>query len=198
MGFMPSSPMGRPSDSRKTLAIYTGTGSRRCDSVCPLSSAGGAALQESDPRVSHDLMPIFATMPGIGQIREPDRSPWRNLIRICRSQLAPRVQNNARHDSSNRSLCRCGGARRRNANPSLVLPASSHPRVGIVWAGNPNHREDRHRDCLLREFLPILSALGITFYSLQKGNCREDLADLPRTCVWRIWSRSSATLGIWR
>ena len=69
--------------------------------------------------------------------------------------------------------------RRRKENPSLLLPSSDCPRIGIVWAGNPNHRIDRHRSCPLREFLPILSVPEITFYSLQKGARRENLADLP-------------------
>ena len=55
----------------------------------------------------------------------------------------------------------------------------TYPRIGIVWASNPNHRADRHRDCPLHEFLPILSIPEITFYSLQKGTRHEDIADLP-------------------
>ena len=69
--------------------------------------------------------------------------------------------------------------RRRKENPSLLLPSSDYPRIGIVWADNPNHRIDRHRSCPLREFLPILSIPEITFYSLQKGARHEDLTDLP-------------------
>ena len=69
--------------------------------------------------------------------------------------------------------------RRRKENPSLLLPESDYPRIGIVWAANPNHRTDRHRSCPLHEFLPILSIPEITFYSLQKGERHEDLTDLP-------------------
>ena len=69
--------------------------------------------------------------------------------------------------------------RRRKENPSLLLPESDYPRIGIVWAGNSNHRTDRHLDCPLSEFLPVLSIPEITFYSLQKGVRREDLAQLP-------------------
>ena len=69
--------------------------------------------------------------------------------------------------------------RRRKENPSLLLPSSDYPRIGIVWAGNPNHRADRHRSCPLHEFLPILSIPEITFYSLQNGERHRDLNDLP-------------------
>lgn len=42
-------------------------------------------------------------------------------------------------------------------------------KVGIVWAGNPQHKGDRHRSCPLRYFLPLLNIPGIKWYSLQKG-----------------------------
>jgi hypothetical protein len=68
--------------------------------------------------------------------------------------------------------------RRRKENPSLLLPSSDYPKIGIVWSASSNHRGDRHRNCPLHEFLPILSIPESTFYSLQKGAPRGDLTDL--------------------
>jgi hypothetical protein len=59
------------------------------------------------------------------------------------------------------------------------LPESDYPRIGIVWSGSSNHRADRHRDCSLREFLPILSIPEVNFYSLQRGERHTDHTDLP-------------------
>jgi tetratricopeptide (TPR) repeat protein/glycosyltransferase involved in cell wall biosynthesis len=42
-------------------------------------------------------------------------------------------------------------------------------KVGIVWAGNPQHKGDRTRSCPLPYFLPLLNIPGIKWYSLQKG-----------------------------
>ncbi|MCT7968070.1 tetratricopeptide repeat protein [Laspinema sp. D1] len=42
-------------------------------------------------------------------------------------------------------------------------------KVGIVWAGNPQHKGDRTRSCPLRYFLPLLNIPGVEWYSLQKG-----------------------------
>lgn len=42
-------------------------------------------------------------------------------------------------------------------------------KVGIVWAGNPNHRGDRYRSCPFHHLLPLLQTPGVTFYSLQVG-----------------------------
>jgi hypothetical protein len=69
--------------------------------------------------------------------------------------------------------------RRRKENPSLVLSQSVYPRIGIVWGGDCRQRADRHRDCPLHEFLPVLSIPEITFYSLQRGDRHADLDHLP-------------------
>ncbi|NOZ67881.1 MAG: tetratricopeptide repeat protein [Deferribacteres bacterium] len=42
-------------------------------------------------------------------------------------------------------------------------------KVGLVWAGNPEHRNDRNRSCRLRDFEPLAALPGIEFFSLQKG-----------------------------
>jgi len=42
-------------------------------------------------------------------------------------------------------------------------------KIGIVWAGSPIHTNDRHRSVRLQQFLPLLSAEGTHFYTLQKG-----------------------------
>lgn len=42
-------------------------------------------------------------------------------------------------------------------------------KIGIVWAGNPNHNTDRSRSCSLADFAPLADIPGLVFYSLQKG-----------------------------
>jgi len=51
------------------------------------------------------------------------------------------------------------------------------PRIGLVWAGNRNHRNDRHRSIPLAR-LARLFTLGATVVSLQKDTRREDRAFL--------------------
>lgn len=50
----------------------------------------------------------------------------------------------------------------------LETPASNSLKVGLVWAGNPRHLDDRKRSSSLKDFLPILNIPNIDFYSLQK------------------------------
>ena len=62
------------------------------------------------------------------------------------------------------------------------LPRSALPRIGIAWAGNPAFKGDQGRSIGLPRLLPLLSAAGVQFLSLQKDlrpGDREALRDHP-------------------
>jgi len=46
---------------------------------------------------------------------------------------------------------------------------STLAKVGLGWAGNPNHKNDRHRSMKLEMLAPLGQASGARFFSLQKG-----------------------------
>ena len=50
---------------------------------------------------------------------------------------------------------------RRMAGPQL--------KVGLVWAGRPEHKRDRHRSMALAELAPLAAIPNVAFYALQKG-----------------------------
>ncbi|MBD2179888.1 tetratricopeptide repeat protein [Planktothrix sp. FACHB-1355] len=54
----------------------------------------------------------------------------------------------------------------------------SYLKVGIVWAGNPKHLDDRKRSTSLQQFLPIFNISHITFYSLQKGPKAAEISEI--------------------
>jgi tetratricopeptide (TPR) repeat protein len=47
--------------------------------------------------------------------------------------------------------------------------AQNHFKIGIVWAGNPNHQDDRNRSCSLTYFAKLAELPHVTLFSLQKG-----------------------------
>lgn len=53
-------------------------------------------------------------------------------------------------------------------NVLMTIPCSENLKVGVCWAGNPNHHNDRHRSLTLDD-MP-LDVEGIAFYSLQKSD----------------------------
>ena len=56
-------------------------------------------------------------------------------------------------------------------------------KVGIAWAGNPDHPHDRARSARLTRFAPLGEVPGLQLVSLQKGPGQEQLDDL--TEPWR-------------
>jgi Flp pilus assembly protein TadD len=42
-------------------------------------------------------------------------------------------------------------------------------KIGLAWAGHPEHRGDRQRSLKLSQFAPLAKLRDVTFYSLQKG-----------------------------
>ncbi|CAO3435842.1 tetratricopeptide repeat protein [Azospirillum endophyticum] len=48
-------------------------------------------------------------------------------------------------------------------------------RVGLVWAGNPHHRNDRNRSIPVTALCPLLAVPGVRFVSLQTGDAAAGL-----------------------
>lgn len=61
------------------------------------------------------------------------------------------------------------------ANWSRRLSGISGLKVGLVWAGNPEFKDDRRRSPGLAALLPLLDVPGVSFFALQKGGGRADL-----------------------
>ncbi len=52
-------------------------------------------------------------------------------------------------------------------------------KVGLCWAGNPEHENDHNRSLQLDQFIPILDKHGFQFFSLQVGKRRMDIEKIP-------------------
>jgi Tetratricopeptide repeat/Glycosyltransferase family 9 (heptosyltransferase) len=52
-------------------------------------------------------------------------------------------------------------------------------KVGLVWAGNPNHSNDANRSLPQGRLAPLLAVPGVRLFALQLGARRTDLAALP-------------------
>ena len=58
-------------------------------------------------------------------------------------------------------------------------------KVGVVWAGNPNHVQDLDRSVPLKNILPILGVKGTRYFSLQKdiSHGEKDILDVNSQIV---------------
>ena len=52
-------------------------------------------------------------------------------------------------------------------------------KVGLVWAGRPQHKNDRHRSLNLSALTPLGSVPNTSFYSLQKGPAAQQAQSPP-------------------
>jgi predicted O-linked N-acetylglucosamine transferase (SPINDLY family) len=56
---------------------------------------------------------------------------------------------------------------------------NDRPKIGLLWAGRPQHTNDHNRSCPLTTFLPLMRLKGLRFVGLQKGPAAEQVAELP-------------------
>jgi tetratricopeptide (TPR) repeat protein len=54
-----------------------------------------------------------------------------------------------------------------------------HPRIGLVWQGNPNYLNDRNRSIPFSHFVPLAGIPGANFISLQKGSAADAARHSP-------------------
>src|SRR5439155_6874398 len=52
-------------------------------------------------------------------------------------------------------------------------------KIGVVWAGNPAHQDDRKRSLSLERLMPLFEVPGLHWFSLQVGEPAADIARLP-------------------
>ena len=52
--------------------------------------------------------------------------------------------------------------------------------VGLAWAGNPDHRNDRKRSLSLDQLAPLADVKGVRFFSIQQGKPAQQLRMPPR------------------
>lgn len=60
-------------------------------------------------------------------------------------------------------------------------------KVGINWAGQPKHENDRERSIKLEELAPLAEAKGVQFYSLQKEHGGEQAKTPPPGMILHDW-----------
>ncbi len=58
-----------------------------------------------------------------------------------------------------------------------IVADNDRLKVGLVWKGNPNHKNDRNRSCRPADLVPLLNIPGTSFFSLQKDNSATALED---------------------
>ncbi len=61
--------------------------------------------------------------------------------------------------------------------PSPLQPRTTDVRVGLAWAGNPDHPADRRRSTSLSQLKPLFDVDGIEWVSLQGADVSDEIAE---------------------
>lgn len=130
-----------------------------------VKALGAQVIFECQPH----LVDLFAGLPGADRIVARDNGTPRDTDYDCHAYLLSlpalfgTTFKTMPHDVP---YLRADPERARSWNNRM---APDDLNVGLVWAGNPNHGNDRNRSCMLADFSPIANIPGVTFHSLQKG-----------------------------
>lgn len=135
---------------------------------------GGTVLFECQPR----LAPLLKTVPGVDRLicsgdplPECDvYAPLLSLPLIYRTSLdsipcqVPYLEvEPSLADAWRRRIGDCGGRRK----------------VGLAWAGNPDHKNERIRSMTLAQFAPLAEVPNLALFALQRGPQAKELLAAP-------------------
>jgi tetratricopeptide (TPR) repeat protein len=120
-----------------------------------LRSAPGVSsvLRPTDPLPEHDFQLPLLSVAGVLATDEhsiPSAIPYLAASRDAVDTLAP-----------------------------ILAEASERLRIGISWAGSSQHANDRRRSSALAAWSPLLELPDIAWYSLQRGDGEDQLAQIP-------------------
>jgi hypothetical protein len=143
--------------------------------AAPLAARGARVIVEAHPA----LMELFAGVAGVSAIvRHGDElpafdfhAPLLAMPRLLRTTLQT-IPADVPYLSVDPV--------RREAWKARLAEGGEGQKVGIVWAGNPDHTRDLHRSLRFEELSGLFSAAPVKWFSLQVGKAVGSLAGAPR------------------
>jgi len=141
----------------------------------PLVSArGGKVILEC----SASLVPLFRNMPGLEEIIPSGKRPPPFDV-VC-SLLSLPLKFGTKLATIPASIPYLRADPVHTEAWSRKLPADPiRRRIGLVWAGNPDNKNDRLRSIPLRYFAPLANVKNARFYSLQIGPAANKISNSP-------------------
>lgn len=159
-----------------------------------IAAQGGRVIVECQPPLVH----LLTTVPGVDQVIASGESlppfevhaPLMSLPHLCGTTLesipAPVPYLTCPEDRKSLTLPELD-TNSPTAQTIDFQDSHSALKVGLVWSGNPTHRNDRHRSCPFSHFIPLIQQPHIRCYSLQKGNRATDAIPLMQRGMVLDW-----------
>jgi Flp pilus assembly protein TadD len=133
--------------------------------AAPLAALGARVIVQAQ----RPLVRLFESAPGVHEVVAageplPPHDAWLPLL-----SLAGVLAVDARSIPAHVPYLSASPRRRDGVAADLANHTDSL-RVGIAWAGNPRHPNDRRRSAPLSALAPLLGARGVTWFSLQQDD----------------------------
>ncbi len=155
----------------------------------PLAAQGATVMVEAAP----ELADLLRTVPGVREVVSPDPPFPRCDVQIPMLSLPLRC--GTRLGTIPAPLRYLGVDPVRRARWQQLLGPPVKPRIGIAWAGNPEHVRDRYRSLAVAHFASLLAMPEYEWLGLQKGPAAGQIAALPPECVIRDLGKDSLTFA---
>jgi tetratricopeptide (TPR) repeat protein len=175
---LPGAPWDGSSPAGKTLLLYPEQGLGDALQFARYAAVLADAGVRCIIRCSEALSPLLATIPGVTEVCRDDEPPPRYDAHLPLLSL-PRVFGTTPETIPATVPYIAVADPKRAASRAAVTQAGAGRTVGLAWAGNPAHANDRHRSVPLAALAPWFAVPGIAWFSLQQGEAAAQIAATP-------------------
>ncbi|HEY2970221.1 MAG TPA: DUF5672 family protein [Casimicrobiaceae bacterium] len=124
------------------------------------------------------LAPLLATIPGVAEVSRDGEALPKYDAHLPLLSL-PRVFGTTPETIPARVPYITVADSKRAASRAALTRAGARRTVGLAWAGNPAHANDRHRSVPLAAFVVLFAVRGVAWFSLQHGDAAAQVAETP-------------------
>jgi len=144
--------------------------------AAPIASLGARVLVHASDR----SLPLIATVEGVAGVSATDGPFPLHDLHIPLPSVPGVLGVDGAHIPATVPYVRPDDERRGSVASEVARIAGRARKVGIAWAGARYTTYDRHRSCPLAAFAPLFETDDIAWFSLQKGDGEEEIANFAR------------------
>ena len=141
----------------------------------PLAERGARVVVRAPPALAH----LLASVPGVAATIAPDDASTSYDWYSPMISLPGLLGVDASNIPADVPYLAALPSRLERMAAEVALHAPHGRRIGIAWSGARHHTNDRRRSCPLGALVPLFDVPGTAWFSLQKSDVEDEIADVP-------------------